>query len=92
MLKQIFYFLLFFIILFPVKIFATEIFIPKSVLVNRPISTAVLLGEGEKESKITVSIYGKEKKMRSFIEYKTDENGFGTGKMRGISKEGKYSA
>ena len=50
------------------------------------------MGEGEKESKITVSIYGKEKKMRSFIEYKTDENGFGTGKMRGISKEGKYSA
>ena len=66
MLKQIFYFLLFFIILFPVKIFATEIFIPKSVLVNRPISTAVLLGEGEKESKITVSIYGKEKKNAFF--------------------------
>ena len=92
MTKKIFYFLLFFTILFPVKIFATEIFIPKTALVDRPISTAVLLGEGEKESKITVSIFGKMKQLISFAEYKTDENGFGTGKMNGISEVGKYSA
>ena len=92
MTKKIFYFLLFFTILFPAKIFATEIFIPKTVLVNRPISTAVLLGKDEKESKITVSIYDKDKKMLSFAEYKTDNNGFGTEKMRGISQTGKYSA
>ena len=94
--KQLFYFFLFLIILFPVKIFATEIFIPKYVLVDSPISTAVLLGEGEKEAKITVSIFGEgfgnHKRMISFAEYKTDENGFGTEKMNGISKEGKYSA
>ena len=92
MTKKIFYFLLFFTILFPAKIFATEIFIPKTVLVNRPISTAVLLGKDEKESKITVSIYDKDKRMLSFAEYKTDNNGFGTEKMRGISQTGKYSA